>query len=84
MISDDFSRLYLSISYLMTEQTDKAIVSLQVIAVSKDINISPIAKWYLALAYLQKGLLDKAKPLLIELQNNSPYSNFANEVLNKF
>lgn len=80
---DEFARLYLSICYLMTEQSDKAIASIQILIVSKDTDVATTSKWHLALAYLQKGQFKEAQPLLIELQNNVRFGNLAKEALNK-
>lgn len=83
MISDNFSRLYLSICYLMTEQTDKAIEHLQTLIGSNDLELLSAAKWYLALAYLQKGQVEEAKPLLTALENHPQFGDLAKGALNK-
>jgi tetratricopeptide (TPR) repeat protein len=79
--TDDFGKLYLAISYLMTGQSDKAVTLLEPMSNTSDIELADAAKWHLALALVQQGQLDKAKPLFIALQNHPRFGVNAQRML---
>lgn len=76
--------LYLGLSYLGSNKTDKAITQFQNLAVKKDANQS-IAEWYLALSYLKGAQIEKAKTTLEQLKDleGNPYQEKASTLLQK-
>jgi tetratricopeptide (TPR) repeat protein len=79
--TDDFGKLYLAISYLMTDQSDKAVTLLEPMSNSSDVELSDAAKWHLALALTQQGELEKAKTLFWALQNHPRFGVNAKRML---
>jgi tetratricopeptide (TPR) repeat protein len=76
--------LYLGLSYLESNKTEKAITHFQNLS-SKESTNQAVAKWYLALTYLKAEKLKKAKATLKKLKNsdNNSYQKKANSLLQK-
>lgn len=74
---------YSAVSYLSTDQTDKAITNLNKVLEKKNGELYDAAQWYLSLAYIKKNDTQNARKNLIELQNNSnsKYQKQADETL---
>jgi len=76
--------LYLGLSYLETNQVEKAIMQFQALS-SKESANSVVAEWYLALAYLKTKKIKKAKISLSKLKKleGNPYQKKATLLLEK-
>lgn len=76
--------LYLGLSYLESNKTEKAIAQFQNIS-SKETANQAVAEWYLALAYLKIEKVEKAKTVLSKLKNTAtnPYQEKARTLLQK-
>ncbi len=59
-------------------QTKEAILQFKEVADSNDLLFGEVAKWYLALAYLQREDISKARSILTELAN-SPQADHQKE-----
>lgn len=73
---------YKALSHLSVEQADSAIVDLHRVVNQPEGQLQEPARWYLGLAYLQKGDTEKAKALFEEIETSGDsYSDRAKEVL---
>lgn len=76
--------LYLGLSYLASNKTQKAIAQFQNVISKKEAN-QRVAEWYLALTFLQAEQIEEAKIILGELKNaeTNPYQKKASTLLQK-
>jgi len=74
---------YKAMSHLSISQTDTAIANLQEVMNKPEERLHEPARWYLGLAYLQQGNVDKAKEIFATIESsNDSYSQRAGEILN--
>lgn len=73
---------YKALSHLSVEEADSAIADLTRVVNQTEAPLQEPARWYLGLAYLQKGDTKKAKELFKEIEaSGDSYSERASEVL---
>ncbi len=77
-------KFFAGVSYLEAEEEAMAKEALGEVIDQRWSIFYPEAKWYLALAYLKTGQVEKAKPLLEELKTEIPqYASKAEEILDR-
>ena len=80
---DDETKLYLGISYLETDQSEKAIKIFKDLEINSKVYADD-AGWYLSLTYLKTKDLESAKEQLKKIsETHSDYSSNAKELLTK-
>ena len=75
-------QFYLGLSHLLNKEATIAIPLLERVVDTALPPVLSVAKWYLALAYIETGQLPAAKVSLTELQSNPDYKNKATALLN--
>ena len=78
-------RFYLGNAALQISKSQQAIQEFQLVLSKKDVRFAPAAEWYLALAYLQDGQLQKTRRVASRLADNegSAYQDEAVRLLGK-
>ncbi len=79
--ADERAQLYLGIAQVLSNDGAEATITLQPLSSSSNPLFKSAASWYLSLAYIQTGKMEKAKKLLQSLENDSEYGNRAAQLL---
>lgn len=79
-------RTYLGLAYLENNQSYSAVVYLQAAWNAKDKEYGNIAGWYLALAWLKMGEIERCVSILQDLRESDQkeFADKANDLLNEF